>query len=84
MPFLYWSGEEVKEGDRVVLHGEPGHVETVADPSISPDDYFVKEHGGGVMIVEPKIFGRLFINEPHTYEDLDFVSRAQQSPPQIR
>lgn len=76
MAFFYWSGEEVKTGDRIRLHGEPGHVETVADPSISPDDYLVTEHGGGVMIVEPKNFGRLFIANPHGYEDLDFVSRG--------
>jgi hypothetical protein len=76
MAFFYRSGEEVKEGDRVILHGEPAQVETVADPSISPDDYLVKEHGGGIMIVEPKNFGRLFLTEPHAYEDLDFVSRG--------
>jgi len=75
MTFFYWSGEEVQEGDRVTLHGQPAHVETIANPSSGYDDYLVKEHGGGVMIVEPKNFGRAFINEPHTYEDLDFVSR---------
>ena len=75
MAFFYQSGEEVQEGDRVMLHGQPAHVETVADPLTNPEDYFVKEHGGGVMIFEPKTFGRLFINEPQMYEDLDFVSR---------
>ena len=76
MAFYYRSGQEVKQGDVVLLHGEPGHVEVVADPSTSPDDYLVKEHGGGVMIFEPKNFGRLFLSQPHAYEDLDFVSRG--------
>jgi hypothetical protein len=36
----------------------------------------VKEHGGGVMILEPKVFRRLFISDAANYEDLEFVSRA--------
>jgi hypothetical protein len=76
MAFFYCSGEEVKEGDNVVLHGEAGHVEAVADPAVSPNDWLVKEQGGGVMIAEPKNFGRLFVAEPQTYEDLHFVSRG--------
>jgi len=42
-----------------------------------PDDWYVKQYGGGVMIVEPKAFGRLFINSPVSqYEDLEFVARG--------
>jgi hypothetical protein len=29
MAFVYQSGEEVKSGDRVTYHGEPGEVEFV-------------------------------------------------------
>ena len=77
MPFFYWSGEQVKPGDRVRLHGEPGEIEFVADPMDDPDDWYVKQYGGGVMIVEPKVFGRLFINSPVSqYEDLEFVARG--------
>ncbi len=44
---------------------------------MDPNDWYVKEHGGGVMIAEPKVFGRLFINAPASdYEDLEFVSRG--------
>jgi len=36
----------------------------------------VKEHGGGVMIAEPKVSGRLFINAPvRDSEDLEFLLR---------
>ncbi|HTD42776.1 MAG TPA: hypothetical protein VK687_01295 [Bryobacteraceae bacterium] len=77
MPFFYRSGEQVKPGDRVRLHGEPGEIEFVADPMDDPDDWYVKQYGGGVMIVEPKAFGRLFINSPVSqYEDLEFVARG--------
>jgi len=76
VPFFYQSGEQIKAGDRVRLNGEPGEVEFVADPVEDPDDWFVKEHGGGVMIAEPKVFGQLFIPAPfNDYEDLEFVSR---------
>jgi len=77
MPFFYQSGEQIKAGDHVLLHGEPGEVEFVADPAVDPNDWYVKEHGGGVMIAEPKVFGGLFINAPVSdYEDLEFVSRG--------
>jgi hypothetical protein len=79
MPFSYPSGEEIRVGDRVLLHGEPGVVEIVADPVLHPDDWFVTEKGGGVMIAESKIFGRLFISKPEGYEDLTFVSRQNDS-----
>lgn len=77
MPLNYQSGEEIKPGDRVLLHGEAGEVEFVADQGGDPDDWYVKEYGGGVMIVElePRAFGRVFIVEPETDEDLIFVAR---------
>jgi len=47
----------------VLLHGEPGEIEFIDDV--------------GVMIVEPKVFGRLLIKAPVSqYEDLEFVSRG--------
>jgi len=62
----------------VSLHGEPAEIEFVADPLHDPTDWYVQEFGGGVMVVEPKVFGYLFINPPFIddYEDLEFVSRA--------
>ena len=80
MPFFYTSGEEIKTGDRVFLHGEAGYIEHIADPTVDPDDWLVTEKGGGVMIVEPKHFGRLFVNDPANCEDLVFTSRIQTRP----
>ena len=73
--FFYASGEEIKIDDRVLLHGEAGYIELVADPILDPDSWLVKQRGGGVMIVEPRNFGRLFLNDPVHYEDLTFTSR---------
>jgi hypothetical protein len=78
MPLFYQSGEEIKKGDRVIFHGEPGEIEFVADPA-SPDSetgWYIKEYGGGVMVLEPKHFGRAFLPTP-TESDLWFVARSE-------
>ena len=77
MPLFYMSGEEIKKGDKVLFHGEPGEIELVADPEVTdPEtDWYVQEYGGGVMIIEPKYFGRAFLPDPRNAEDLEFVAR---------
>ena len=77
MIFRYQTGEEVMQGDRVELYGGPGEVEFVADPDGDPDDWYVTEFGGGVMIVDPGGFGRVFFSEPDKEDDLLFVGRRQ-------
>jgi hypothetical protein len=79
MPLMYKSGEEIKQGDRVMFHGEPGEIEFVADPhgNHPETDWFVEEYRGGVMIIEPKHFGRAFLIQPDVAEDLIFVSRRE-------
>jgi hypothetical protein len=74
----YLTGEEIRKGDRVLFHGEPGEIELVADPGVAnrDTDWYVQEYGGGVMILEPKNFGRAFLLEPQTAEDLEFVARG--------
>ncbi len=56
--------------------GSPPEIEFVADSADNPDDWYVVEYGGGVMIIEPKFFGSLFVSAPQDYEDLCIVSRA--------
>jgi len=78
MPLNYMNGEEIRRGDRILLHGEPGEIELVADPSI-PDpatDWYVQEYGRGVMVLEPRISGRAFLPRPEEDEDLKFVARG--------
>ena len=77
MLFTYASGVTVRRGDQVRYAGHPGKVEFVADPdAIDPTtDWYVKEHGGGCMIVTEKV-GRVFFSTTADEEDLEFVSRA--------
>jgi hypothetical protein len=75
--FKYQSGEEIKEGDKVLFHGNPGEVEFVAaPPGADKTKWYVQEFGGGVMIKEPREFGRAFLTQTEHAEDLIFVSRA--------
>jgi len=80
VPFTYQSGEEIKKGDRVLFHGEPGEIEFVADPLVNDPEtkWYVQEEGAGVMVVEPKVFGRAFISHTKQDEDLVFVSRLPE------
>ncbi len=79
MPFKYQSGEEIKKGDKVLFHGEPGEIELVAEaPGDEETAWYVEEHAGGVRVKEPKVFGRAFLSNPEETEDLIFVSRADE------
>ena len=73
----YQSGEEIRERDKVLFHGEPGEIEFIVD-AISGDpgmDWFMKEFGPGVMVAEAKA-GRTFLTETEDAEDLVLVSRS--------
>jgi len=77
--FKYRSGEEIKNGDHVLFHGNPAEVELVAcDPNEPEAAWYMKELGGGVLVSDPIVSGRTFIpkEQLHEYEDLEFVSRA--------
>ena len=78
MPFRYQSGAEIKKGDRVLYHGEPGEIELVADPLVVDPETVREEYGGGVMVVAPKVFGRVFISRTEQDGDLGFVSRLSE------
>jgi hypothetical protein len=74
----YQSGEDIRKGDKVLFHGEPGEIEFVVDKLVGDPamDWYMKEQGPGFMIVEPKMFGRAFIRDTENAEDLQFVSRG--------
>jgi hypothetical protein len=74
MPIMYQSGEEVRKGDRVTYCGAQGVVEFVADPQLTPEDWFVQTYGGGVMLLDSQ-FGSVFLDNPAGDEDLLFVGR---------
>jgi hypothetical protein len=76
--FRYQSGEEIRKGERIRYHEDPGEVEFVAnrltgDPE---SDWYVTEHGGGVGLLVPKSFGRVFLTSTDDDEDLEFISRT--------
>lgn len=79
MVLKYLSGEEIKKGDHVLYHGEPGRIEFVASHLGDPEtDWFIQEYGGGVMVLE-RVSGRTFITADQLADDqdLEFVSRAK-------
>lgn len=82
MTLRYQSGEEIKKGDIVRIHGEPGKIEFVAqEPGNDETDWFIREYGGGVMVLE-SVSGRTFIraDQLRVCEDLEFISRAESEP----
>ena len=76
----YQSGDDIKKGDRVLFNGAPGEVEFIADKLVGDAamDWYFKELGPGVMILEPKRFGRVFLHDTENAEDLVLVARSQQ------
>jgi len=78
----YQSGEEIRKGDRVLFHGEAAEIEFIAEGPVGNPamDWNVKHNGPGVMILEPKFFGRVYIRDSEASEDLVFVSRNQEEP----
>ena len=80
MPLKYQSGDEIRKGDRILFHGEPGHVEFVADPADEDPEteWYIQEYGGGVGIIEDRL-GRSFISNTEDAEDLILVSRSEDS-----
>jgi hypothetical protein len=77
----YQSGVEIRNGDRVLFHGEPGEIEVVAAERGNPEtDWYIEEYGGGVMVreIDSKSFGRVFVpaDQLDRTEDLQFVARA--------
>ena len=77
MILRYQSGEEIKQGDRILYGDKPGEVELVATDD--PTDWYVQEYGGGVLLILPGSYGAVFIpaDQIETDEDLQFVSRRE-------
>jgi hypothetical protein len=76
--FRYQTGEEIRKGDRIRYHEDLGEVEFVADLlSGDPEsDWYVTEYDGGVGLLVPGSFGRVFLTSTDDDEDLEFISRA--------
>ena len=79
MALTYQTGEEIQRGDRVTYGGNQGVVELVVEASTGEpeEDWLFETHGAGIMVAEPKVFGRVYWNAPQEEEDLHFVGRAE-------
>jgi hypothetical protein len=77
MSLRYASGDDIRLGDQVDYAGVRGEIELVADPELpgAQHDWYVQQFGSGVMIVEPKVFGRVFVSAPETEASLALVAR---------
>jgi len=77
MPLLYITGEEIQGGDKILYDGLAGEVEVVADPAFpsKETDWYVTEFGGGILVAEPTVFGRVFVRLDDLAEDVVFVAR---------
>lgn len=62
MVVRYESEIEIRKGDCVLLHDEPGEIEFVAaEPGDAETDRYVRQYGG-VMVAEPKLFSHAFLS----------------------
>ena len=79
MALKYQSGEVIQPGDRVTFEGNAATIELVVEglTGNSEEDWLFETNGVGVMVAEPKVFGRVYLHDPHEEEDLLFVARAQ-------
>jgi hypothetical protein len=79
MALTYQSGEDIQIGDRVTYGGNAGTIELVVEALTGDpeNDWLFETLGAGIMVAEPKVFGRVYLHDPHEEEDLLFVGRAQ-------
>ena len=81
MAFKYESGEEVRKGDRIIYHGEPGKIEFVVSEAVgNPSmDWYVQQFPGGGFMLSAASFGDVFLTESDIDEDLHFIARESTS-----
>jgi hypothetical protein len=79
MALRYQTGEKIHRGDRVTYGGNAGVIELVVEALTGePEEHWLLEtNGAGIMVAEPTVFGRVYLQDPHEEEDLLFVARAQ-------
>lgn len=57
----------------MLFHGNPAEIDLVAvDPNDPEHAWHVREFGGGVLVVDPKVSGRTFIPRDQLAEYEDF------------
>ena len=84
MPIIYYlSNIEIKAGDRIKYHDDPGEIEFVVTKPIGDQalDWFLEDHPDGGVMITAKVWGTVFLSAQGIPddEDLEFVSRAPES-----
>jgi hypothetical protein len=76
---FYYSGHEILKGDPVTYGGNPGEIEVVAATLLGDVevDYYLEEIGPGVLIKEPKVYGRVFVSTNDLDNELILIARAE-------
>ncbi|HEV3114850.1 MAG TPA: hypothetical protein VGY99_30560 [Candidatus Binataceae bacterium] len=76
--FTYRSGDEIRAGDHIAYHTEPGTVEFVvtAKSGDAAMDWYAEQYPGGGFMITAKDFGNVFLTEKDIDEDLELVRRA--------
>ena len=74
----YTTGEDVRQGDRVRYHGEPGEVEFVITQASGDGskDWYLEQCPEGGLMVNASGFGRVFLKTTDVDEDFELVSRS--------
>ncbi|HKD69728.1 MAG TPA: hypothetical protein VKB84_23015 [Candidatus Binataceae bacterium] len=75
--FTYRCGDEIRAGDRITYHGEPGKVEFVVNEASgdAATYWYVDQYPGGGFMITAKGFGNVFLTEESSDEDLEFIAR---------
>jgi hypothetical protein len=78
--FVYSTGEEVRDGDKVRYHGEPGVIKFVITGRTGNRDmdWYLDEFPEGGFAIDAKNFGLVFLTESRRTEDLELVSRRDE------
>jgi hypothetical protein len=80
MMLKYQSGEGVRLGDKVTFGGKAATVELVVGLNGDPEnDWQFETNGPGVLVVEVEpatLFGRMYMRNPETKNDLLLVARV--------
>ena len=75
---LYPSGDEVKPGDRIRYHGEPGSIEFVITEATGEParDWLLEEFPAGGVMLTATGCGSVFLSGSAIDEDLELIARS--------
>jgi hypothetical protein len=81
MTLKYFTGEEIRKGDRIRSDNDFGVIEFIADPAVSSPEtaWYVQTCGEGVMLRLDNL-GAVYAGHPEKDDELELVSRLEGGP----